>query len=292
MQHGIQSALNMQRDSGRSSGSHPHSPAAMLGQMQERLHSIAQDMYILNRSSGEEIVRSSMARARKAAPKQSRRARRNGVRSVKQACSDATGESTSSTDEFASQRERARVCTGSPPSATTHHVEHLLPPKHHHFHSMNSTSPPPPTMEKSRRQQRPREYLRCAQCGPAADAHWASTDGGHMQQMVQKYGGQMLLSKALWDNCAGSIARLVCAVAQSGRSAVAGATPAGSTLLSRELRVNDTFQDRRQTGHQDAAAAAGGTQSVSNSLRTRSQYLQENLWVTARFRTDLSGTSF
>ena len=30
-------------------------------------------------------------------------------------------------------------------------------------------------------------------------------------------------------------------------------------------------------------------QPVSNSLRARSQYLQENLWTTARFRTALSG---
>ena len=41
-------------------------------------------------------------------------------------------------------------------------------------------APPPPTMGNSRRQPRPkqklrqaREYLRCAQCGPVADAHSA-----------------------------------------------------------------------------------------------------------------------
>ena len=145
-------------------------------------------------------------------------------------------------------------------------------------------------MEKSRRQARPREYLRCAQCGPAADAHWASTDGGHMQQMVQKYGGQMLLSKALWDNCAGSIARLVCAVAQSGRSAVASATPAGSTLLSANFALVTPSRTDDRLGIRTQRLAV--RQSVSNSLRTRSQHLQENLWVTVRFRTDLSGTSF
>ena len=119
-QHCIQSALNKRRDSGRSSGSHSHSPTAMLEQMQERLHSIAQDMYILNRTCGEEIVRSSLAPARKAAPKKRRRARRNRVRPVKQACSDTIEESISPTDKVAPQRKRARVYKGSPPSSTTH----------------------------------------------------------------------------------------------------------------------------------------------------------------------------
>ena len=74
VQHHIQSALNKRWDSGRSLGSPSHSPIAMLEQMQERLHNIARDMYILNKSCGEEIVRSSV---RKAAPKRRRRARRN-----------------------------------------------------------------------------------------------------------------------------------------------------------------------------------------------------------------------
>ena len=75
-------------------------------QMQERLHNIARDMYILNRSCGEEIVRSSLVRARKAAPKRRRRAQRNRVRQAKQACSDTVEESISSTY---SPKERARV---------------------------------------------------------------------------------------------------------------------------------------------------------------------------------------
>ena len=130
VQHNIQSALNKRRDSGRSSGSHSHSPTAMLEQMQERLHNIAQDLYILNRSCGEEIVRSSLARARKAAPKKRRRARRNTVRPVKQACSDTMEESISSTDDVARSPKEARW---GPQRITTqlhhtHHVQHLLPP--------------------------------------------------------------------------------------------------------------------------------------------------------------------
>ena len=70
VQHYVQHALNKRRDSGRSSSS--HSPTAMLEQMKERLHNIAQDMYILNRNCEEESVRSSLARARRSAlPKKS-----------------------------------------------------------------------------------------------------------------------------------------------------------------------------------------------------------------------------
>ena len=88
--------------------------------MRERLHNIAQDIYILNRSCGEEIVRSSLARARRETPKKRRRARRNRVRPVKQACSDTTEETISSTDECAPQRKRVRVNNGRPPRSTTH----------------------------------------------------------------------------------------------------------------------------------------------------------------------------
>ena len=118
MQHNVQHALNKRRDSGRSSGS--HSPTAMFEQMKERLHNIAQDMYNLNRSCGTEIARSSLARARRAAPKKRRRARRNTVRPVKQACGDTIEETISSTDEVAPQWKRPRVYKGSPPSSTTH----------------------------------------------------------------------------------------------------------------------------------------------------------------------------
>ena len=72
--------------------------------------------------------------------------------------------------------------------------------------------------------------------------------------------------KTVWDKCVGLIDRLVCSAGQSGRSAVAGATPAGSIRLS-ELKVGDKFQDRRQPGHQDTAAsgAAAGQHLPQNS---------------------------
>ena len=160
-------------------------------------------------------------------------------------------------------------------------------------------APPPQTMRNIRRPPKPkhmpREYLRCAQCGPDPAAYKASTDGGLMQHMEQKHGGQLLLPESVvllrrldraacvacgtmrsqplrelrvchshststdgglmqhmgqkvWDNCVGSIARLVCAVALSDRSVVAGATPVRAT--------GDTFQDRRQL---DAAASGPAT---------------------------------
>ena len=77
----------------------------------------------------------------------------------------------------------------------------------------------------------------------------------------------------MWDHCVGSIARPVCIVAQRCRRC----NSCGFDTPLRELRVGDTFQDRRQPGHQDAAA--GGTARGQHSLRAR-QYLQENLWTT------------
>ena len=57
VQHSIQSTLDKRRDPGRTPSA--HSPTVMLEQMKERIHNIAQDMQILNRSCGEELVRSS-----------------------------------------------------------------------------------------------------------------------------------------------------------------------------------------------------------------------------------------
>ena len=121
-------------------------------------------------------------------------------------------------------------------------------------------APPPPTMGNSRRQprpkQQPREYLRCAQCGPVADAHLASTDGGLMQHMGQKHGGQTLLEDTVgqlrWLN---RQACVHCSTIWSQRCR--RCKSCGFDTPLRELHVGDTFQDRRQPGHQDAAA--GGT---------------------------------
>ena len=87
--------------------------------------------------------------------------------------------------------------------------------------------------------------------------------------------------KTVWDNCVGSIARLVCTAARSDRSAVAGATPAGSTLLT-DLTLGTPCRTNDSLGIRTQRPAA--RQVVSNSLRTRSQYFPENLWTTARFR--------
>ena len=63
-------------------------------------------------------------------------------------------------------------------------------------------APPPSTMRNSRRpprpKQQPREYLRCAQCGPDPAVHTASTDQGLMRQMGQKHGGQQPVPRKRW----------------------------------------------------------------------------------------------
>ena len=42
-----------------------------------------------------------------------------------------------------------------------------------------------------------RECLRCPQCGPVVHTQSASTDGGLMQHVVQKHGGQVLLADSV-----------------------------------------------------------------------------------------------
>ena len=88
-----------------------------------------------------------------------------------------------------------------------------------------------------RPKQKPREYFRCVQCCPVAAAHSIWSINTEIRCCL----------KTVWDRCVGSIARLVSTVALSDRSDVVGATLAGAS-------VGDTFQDRRQPGHQDAAA--------------------------------------
>ena len=127
VQHNIQSALNKRRDSGR-----------ILKQMKVRLHNIAQDMYnqkILNRSCGEDIVRSSLARARKAAPEKRRRPR---AAEWGEACqtglqrhhrkSDFLNRRGCSPEEARSDLRRITTQLHH-----TQHVQHCLPPSHHHL---------------------------------------------------------------------------------------------------------------------------------------------------------------
>ena len=67
-------------------------------------------------------------------------------------------------------------------------------------------APPPSTIRNARRpprpKQKPRDYLRCAQCGPVADARWALTDGGLMQHVGQKHEGQTLLEDSVGQTTA------------------------------------------------------------------------------------------
>ena len=142
-------------------------------------------------------------------------------------------------------------------------------------------APPPPTMRNARRppqpKQKPREHLRCAQCGPVADAHLAATDGGLMQHTEQKHGGQVLPADSV------ERLRLVFSVALSDRSVVAGATLAGATLLSANFALGTPSRTDDSPGIRTQQPAV--RQPVSNFLGARSQRLQANLWSTARFWT-------
>ena len=99
----------------------------MLEQVEEHIRNISQDMQILNRSCGEELVHSSLTRARRSAPKKRRRAQRKIVRPIKQACNDTIEETTSSTDKAVAHRKRARFYQ---------RINTLS----HHTHTMTDTS--------------------------------------------------------------------------------------------------------------------------------------------------------
>ena len=102
VQQSIQSAPNKRRDSGRSSGFHFHFPTAMLEQMQERLHSIAQDTYrSWRRNCALFLGACAERRAEEKAP-------------------GAAAEARSGLQRITTQLHH------------THHVRHLLPPSHHH----------------------------------------------------------------------------------------------------------------------------------------------------------------
>ena len=123
-------------------------------------------------------------------------------------------------------------------------------------------APPTPAVGNPRRQprpkQQPREYLRCAQCGSDPAAHVASSDHGLMLRMGQEHGGQRLLSKSI-----GQLRHLdrgpcmVCGATRSRRCNRCSFCNSHTPL--RELLVGDTFQDRRQPGHQDVARRGTST---------------------------------
>ena len=112
-------------------------------------------------------------------------------------------------------------------------------------------------MGNSRRPRRPKqllkEYLRCAQCGPDPAAHKASSEKGLLVLHTgQKHGGQQLLPESVgplrrFDRAA----CVVCATTRSQRCNRCRLCQSNAPL--REFRLGDTFQDRRQPGHQSAA---------------------------------------
>ena len=117
-------------------------------------------------------------------------------------------------------------------------------------------APPTPAVGNPRRQprpkQQPREYLRCAQCGSDPAAHVAPSDHGLMLHMEPKHGGQRLLSGSMEQ--LRHLDRGACMVCGAMRWRRCNRCSfCNSHTQIRELRVGDTFQDRRQPRHQDAA---------------------------------------
>ena len=96
--------------------------------------------------------------------------------------------------------------------------------------------------------------------------------------------------QTVWDNCAGLVARLASSVAPSDRSGVAGAISKEVTLLSANFAWRTLSRTDDSLGIRTLRPAV--RQQVNISTRVRSQFLQENLWTTARCRTALLGTSF
>ena len=85
-----------------------------------------------------------------------------------------------------------------------------------------------------------------------------------MQHIGQKHGGQTLLEDSVgqlrWLN------RQTCVHCGTIRSQrCRRCISCGFDTPLRELRVGDTFQDRRQPGHQDAAAPVSGQQPPQSS---------------------------
>ena len=143
-----------------------------------------------------------------------------------------------------------------------------------------------------------REYYACVHgvvCGMKLGRPWRCCGNqgltASQSRLLQwhEHGGQTLLPDSVGLlRCLDRAACIACGTIRPRRCR--RCTLCGSDTLLRELRVGATFQDRRQPGHQDAAA--GGTAGGQQLLRASSRYLQENLWTTARFRTALSETSF
>ena len=140
------------------------------------------------------------------------------------------------------------------------------------------SGPPPPTMRNARRPPQPKQQPR----EPVADAHLASTDGGLVQHMEQKHGGHLLVAESVGQlRWLSRQVGVFCGTVRSQRCRRCNSCGFDTPL--RELRVGDTFQDRRQR-----ASGRSGQRYGSRSAPC----LRENHWTTARLRTAPSETSF
>ena len=130
---------------------------------------------------------------------------------------------------------------------------------------------PPSTIRNSRKPPRPKlqpwKFLRCAQCGPDPAAHMTSTDGGLVQLVGQKHGGQLLLADSVgqlrWLSRAACVA---CGTIRSQRLSPMQLLRERNFALGTLSRIDDSTGIRTQR--------PAVRQPVSNSLTARSQYLQ------------------
>ena len=124
-----------------------------------------------------------------------------------------------------------------------------------------STRRPP----QARPRHQPQEYLRCARCGPDPSAIRGASDCGLMMHMVQKHGGQQLIQESVAQlRHLDRAACVACDTVRSRRCRRCGFCKSDTPL--RGLVVGDTFQDRRQPGHQDAAPE--GSPTVHHPLQS------------------------
>ena len=288
-------------------------PTAVLEQLRDRIKATALDMTALNQSCNVErntprahhgpprpaVCRRAPTSVPQTQPKRRRRPRRKR-RSDKRPSRSKVEESSSSADRVNSQKKGAWCCKEpSPPSSLIHFQ--ITTSLHLHITTQYiglpcGTSSPASTATANNEECRQLHLgERNSQGVPPFCAVWPSCRrslGVHRWRFHATYGAEPRRSGAacrVCVNCAGSVARLASSVALSDHSSVADATTAEATLLSANFALGTPSRTDDSPGIRSQRPAV--RQPVNNSIRTRSQYLQQMIWTTARFRTALPGTS-
>ena len=129
-----------------------------------------------------------------------------------------------------------------------------------HRRDITHTDPAPPSVPNSRRPTQPRsrqqrDNLRCPRCGSDPEVCTGNTDRGLMMHVGQKHGAQQLSQE-----CVAQLRQLdqaACVSCGTIRSRRCNrCNHCERDTATRDITVCDVFQDRRQPGHQDAAASS------------------------------------